>query len=100
VLVEGTDRLLPTFPARLGRYAQRVLERRGVEVLTRTLVERATPKSVLLADGRHIASRTVVWSAGIRATQIAGTEGLPQSRSRRLATDEHLRIDGYPTRCW
>jgi NADH:ubiquinone reductase (H+-translocating) len=95
VLIEGTDRILPAFPERLGRYARRVLERRGVEVLTGTLVERATPESVLLADGREIASRTVVWSAGIRAPQLAGTDELPQSRSRRLVTDEHLRISGH-----
>ena len=96
VLIEGADRILPAFPERLGRYANRVLEHRGVDVLTGTLVERATPESVLLADGREIASRTVVWSAGIRATQLAGTDEMPRSRSRRLATDEHLRIAGYP----
>lgn len=96
VLIEGADRILPAFPKRLRRYAHRVLEHRGVEVLTGTLVERATPDSVLLADGREIASRTVVWSAGIRATQLAGTDEMPRSRSRRLATDEHLRIAGFP----
>jgi NADH:ubiquinone reductase (H+-translocating) len=96
VLIEGTERILPAFSARLGRYARGVLERRGVEVLTGTLVERAGPGGVLLADGREIAARTVVWSAGIRATQVGGTEQLPQSRARRLATDEHLRLTGQP----
>lgn len=94
LLVEGTGRILPTFAPPLGRYASRVLERRGVEVLTETLVERASPEGVLLADGREIAAATVVWSAGIRATQLPGTEQLPQSGARRLATDEHLRIVG------
>jgi NADH dehydrogenase len=51
---------------------------------------------VLLADGREIAPRTVVWSAGIRATQLARTDEMPRGRSRRLATDEHLPIAGYP----
>ena len=96
VLVEGTERILPAFPARLGRYADRVLERRGVEVLTGALVERASQEGVLLADRREIPARTVVWSAGIRATQLAGTEQLPHSRSRRLATDERLRIADHP----
>src|SRR5581483_1793548 len=32
VVVEGADRLLPSFPEKLGRYARRVLERRGAEV--------------------------------------------------------------------
>ncbi len=96
VLVEGTEGILPTFPERLGRCARLVLERHGVEVLTGTLVERATPAGVLLADGREIAARTVVWSAGIRATQLAGTEQLPQTRARRLLTNRHLRLPGHP----
>jgi NADH:ubiquinone reductase (H+-translocating) len=94
VLVEGTDRILPVLPERLGRYARRVLERRGVEVVTGALVEQATPEGVLLADGQEIASRTVVWSAGIRATELAGVSDLSSSRSRRLPTDEHLRLAG------
>ncbi len=94
VLIEGTERILPPFPDRLGRYARRTLEHRGVEVMTGTVVEQASPDGVLLADGREIASRTVVWSAGIRATQPAGTEELPRSRSRRLLTDERLRLAG------
>jgi NADH:ubiquinone reductase (H+-translocating) len=51
---------------------------------------------VLLADNREIASRTVVWSAGIRARQLAGTDEMPRSRSRRLATEERLQIAGHP----
>lgn len=73
-----------------------MLESRGVEARTGTLVERASPDGVLLVDGREIPARTVVWSAGIRATQLAGTDGLPQTRSRRLAADQHLRVAGYP----
>jgi NADH:ubiquinone reductase (H+-translocating) len=53
-------------------------------------------RGVLLSDGREIASRTVVWSAGIRATQLAGTDEMPRSRARRLATEEHLQIAGHP----
>lgn len=94
VLVEGTDRILPTFPAALSRYAQRVLARRGVEVVTDTLVQEAMPDGVLLSSGRRIASRTVVWSAGIRATSVPGASQLATEPSGRLPTDERLRLHG------
>src|SRR6266702_3145481 len=41
ILVEGTDRLLNAFSLRLGRYAQRVLTKRGVAVRTGALVKNA-----------------------------------------------------------
>lgn len=94
VLIEGTSRLLPALTPSLGRYAQRVLEQRGVEVLTDTLVERVSAECVTLAGGREIPAATAVWSAGIRATQLAGLERQPQTAQRRIDTDEHLRLLG------
>src|SRR6267143_6822629 len=55
ILVEGTDRLLNAFSIRLGRYAQRVLTKRGVMVRTGALVKSANGHSVMLADGTAIA---------------------------------------------
>src|SRR4030088_933916 len=49
VLVEGTDRLLNAFSVRLGRYAQRVLGKRNVEVRTGALVKSANGHSVPLS---------------------------------------------------
>lgn len=94
VLIEGTDHLLATFPKSLRRYARSVLERRGVQVLTGTLVDHASADDVVLADGRQIPTHTVVWSAGIHATRLPGTDQLAQSRTRRLSTDDRLRIAG------
>jgi len=94
VLVEGMDRILPPFPAWLGRYADRVLRRRGVEVLTGTLVQQATSDGVLLSNGQQIATRTIVWSAGVRATALAETEQASRTRAGRLVTDAHMRLAG------
>jgi len=72
ILVEGADRLLNTFSARLGRYAQRVLTRRKVEVRTGALVKSANGHSVTLSDGTAIASATIIWSAGVRPNDPIG----------------------------
>jgi len=93
-LVEGGERLLPSFPARLGRYAARVLMRRGVEVLTGTLVETADAEGVYLADGRQLPARTTVWSAGVRARSLRGLPDQARRRAARMAVDECLRLAG------
>ena len=96
ILVEGTDRLLNAFSVRLGRYARRVLERRGVEVRTGALVKSANGHSVSLADGTEIACATIIWSAGVRPNDPIGDSPLPRFRNARIQVDEWLRIPGAP----
>jgi NADH dehydrogenase len=94
VLAEGMDRLLEAFPERLGRYAERTLRRRGVEVRTGALVQKATDQSALLSDGEEIATCTIVWSAGVRPDFPQTAPEPPRSRSRRIEVDDRLRISG------
>lgn len=94
VLVEGTDRLLGTFSSRISAYARRVLERRGVEVVTNVLVKAADQHSVTLANGTSIACETIIWSAGVRPNDSIADPALPRLRNRRIQVDGQLRIPG------
>src|SRR5919197_277606 len=94
VLVEGLDRILATFAPRLGRYAERVLRKRGVEVKTGVLVQKATADGALLSNGEQIETRTIVWAAGVRPLEPAVKPEPAHSRSRRVEVDDQLRIPG------
>ena len=96
VVVEGAARLLPAFPEKLGGYAQKILERRGVEVKTGVVLTAAGPESASLSNGEDVATRTVVWSAGVRAANPPGTDALEQGRAHRLGVDDHLHPAGHP----
>ncbi|HXN01904.1 MAG TPA: NAD(P)/FAD-dependent oxidoreductase [Candidatus Dormibacteraeota bacterium] len=96
ILVEGADRLLNAFSVRLGRYAQRVLIRRNVEVRTGALVKNANGHSVTLSDGTAITSATIVWSAGVRPNDPIGESPVPRFRNARIQVDEGLRIPSAP----
>jgi NADH dehydrogenase len=96
VVVEGADRVLPSFAEKLSRYARKVLEKRGVEVRTGILISDAGPESATLSTGEEIPARTVVWSAGVRATEPPGTEQLERGRARRLRVDDRLHPEGLP----
>ncbi len=98
LLVEGKPRLLEAFPDSLGRYAERQLRRRGVEVFTRTLVRSATGEAVSLSTGEEIRTRTIVWSAGVRPTDPLrdARSGNHRSDSGRIGVDERLRVRGSP----
>ena len=94
VLVEGLPRLLSAFSEHLGRYAQRVLERRGVDVRLKALVKAADEHGVTLSDQTSIPCRTIVWSAGVRPNDPTGTPSVPRFRNARIKVDGWLRIPG------
>jgi len=93
VLLEGQDRLLAQFDGRLGRYAAATLAARGIVVRTSALVDKADHDHVVLSSGERVATRTVVWSAGVRPVDPLGS-GPPRSPSRRLRVDAFLRLEG------
>src|SRR5581483_9088690 len=66
---------------------------RGVEVLTGTLLSTAGAESASLSTGATIATRTVIWSAGVRAARLEGTDGIAAGREHRLQVDERLRLE-------
>jgi NADH:ubiquinone reductase (H+-translocating) len=94
VLVEGRDRLLSMFSERLGRYAERVLTRRRIEVRTGVLVATADERSVTLSDGSVIAACTIAWTGGVQPEMPAIEPAAPRTRTRRLAVDAYLRVPG------
>jgi NADH dehydrogenase len=86
VLVEGTDRVLPSFTPRLSAYAKKTLERLGVEVRCNSLVAAADDQSVTLVDGTHLPTYSMVWAAGVRPADPL--DHVPM----RIEVDDHLRV--------
>jgi len=103
VLVEAQDRILPAYPPDRSRSAKRQLERLGVIVRTGTLVVHVDGESVGLRIGEReetLATRTVLWAAGVLATSFARTVGAatqaPTDRSQRVIVRSDLTIPGHP----
>ena len=93
-LIEGTDRVLPPYPADLSEKAQRQLEKLGVVVLTRKMVTGVDATGVWLGEER-IAARTLVWAAGVAAAPIGRSLGLPVDRAGRVKVGTDLAVPGH-----
>jgi NADH dehydrogenase len=95
VLVHGGPLILPELGPKLGAYAQRKLQERGLEIITNALVTRVTSEGVTLADGRHIESRLVVWTAGTSPHPLVSK--LPCRLDRgRVVVDAALGVPDWP----
>jgi NADH dehydrogenase len=94
ILVEGAPHVLPVYPEPLSHKAKRQLETLGVEVMTGSLVESIDGSGVLLGDGTRIASETVLWAAGVKASQLGELLGAPLDRAGRVEVEPDLSIPG------
>lgn len=93
LLLEGLDRVLPTFPPQLSEKARRQLERLGVEVRVQKKVTGVDEEGVSLDDER-IEAKTVLWAAGVAASPIAQSLGVPLDRAGRVQVMPDLTIPG------
>jgi NADH:ubiquinone reductase (H+-translocating) len=104
LLVEAADRVLTTFPPSLSAKAERSLQRLGVTVLTGRTVTGIDGAGVTLEDrdgaAERIASRAVVWAAGVTASGLAGRlaelTGAERDRAGRVTVESDLTLRGHP----
>jgi NADH:ubiquinone reductase (H+-translocating) len=103
ILVEGTERVLPSYPAQLSAAAQRMLERLKVTVRTGSLVTNVQQHSVTIKERDHteeIPTRTILWAAGVLSSplgRILGERtGAPVDKAGRIVVEPDLTVPGHP----
>jgi NADH dehydrogenase len=95
ILVEAGPRLLPAFAPDLAEKAHRELERIGVEVRLDSAVENIDAEGVTIG-GKRIASRNVIWAAGVRGAGMCGLLGSERDRQGRVVVEPDLTVPGHP----
>jgi NADH dehydrogenase len=95
VLVEGADRVLPPYPPGLSEKARVQLERLGVTVWLGKRVTGIDAEGVTLGSDR-LASRNVLWAAGIASSPLGRSLGVPLDRAGRVRVEPDLSVPGHP----
>jgi NADH:quinone reductase (non-electrogenic) len=104
LLLEAGDRVLAGFPASLSVKAARSLEGLGVTPRLGEAVIEVAPHSVTVKraddETERIATRTIVWAAGVVASPLAGLlahrAGVEPDRAGRLEVLADLTLPGHP----
>lgn len=95
ILLEGGDRILASFPERLSKRATLDLADLGVEVRAGTRVTQIDETGVYLGD-QHIPSATVLWAAGVRASDLTSDLNVPLDRAGRVLVQADLTLPSHP----
>jgi NADH dehydrogenase len=94
ILIEAGKRILPSFAEHLSSRATRDLEKLGVQVWTNAAVTNVDAEGVDVGEER-IQARTVLWAAGVRASDVGKTLGVPLDRQQRVVVGPDLAIPGH-----
>jgi NADH:ubiquinone reductase (H+-translocating) len=95
LLIHPGDVILPELGEKLGRYAEKKLAERGVEIRVNTRVTGVTENGVQLSTGERVESKALIWTAG--TSPNPALDSLPCAKERgRLKVDEMLQVPGWP----
>ena len=103
-LLDGAPQVLPPFGKRLGRKAQRTLEKLGVDVRLNAMVTNVTEDAVTYKNMKNeeevtIEAATKIWSAGVSASplgkMVADQAGVESDRAGRVSVNEDLTVGEY-----
>jgi len=95
ILVHSGPVILPELGEALGRYTQKVLTGRGVDIRLNTRVKGVTEENVSLLDSSSIPTRNLVWTAGTAPSPLIFS--LPCMKAGgRLLVDQFLRVPDWP----
>ena len=103
ILIEGGDRILPTYPEKLSNAAEKSLNRLGVEVIKGAIVSDIDSTGVTYkkdGDLVRVESKTVTWAAGVKPSNLGKTLFVDSpellDKSGKIIVEPDLSVKGYP----
>jgi len=95
VLVDRGTRVLSPFSEKLSEAAKQRLEKLGVEVHLGKNVDQIDADGIVVA-GERIASKTVIWTAGVAPSPAGRWLNAETDRAGRVRVQNDLTLPGYP----
>jgi len=95
IVVEAGPTILSSFAPKLRDAARRSLQRLRVEVRENTPVTGVDAHGVVLGS-EHLDAATVLWTAGVAASPVTATLGVPRDRAGRVIVERDLSVPGHP----
>jgi NADH dehydrogenase len=100
LLLEGSPHLIPSYPEDLSKEAEKSLTHLGVNVRCGVRVTAIDAGGVTLNTGEHIASRTILWAAGVAPSEFGKAlergAGATLTKNGQVQVTEELTIPGHP----
>ena len=94
ILLEAGPNILPTASHSLSIYAQKTLEKLGVEVKCNTSVKNIS-EGLVETNAETIDAETIIWCAGVKASPVKSWINVKTDEKGRVLVNEDLSISAY-----
>ncbi len=95
LLIEAGPRLLPNMPDQLSKKTIDLLQDLGVEIFLNSPVSEIT-ETHIIAGGKKLYCRTVIWSAGVVGSPLGETIGVSIDKNKKVIVGGDLSVPGRP----
>lgn len=95
VLIEASDRVLPSFTENLSAYAKTALENLGVDVELGKPVSQCDTNGVVYSN-KFLPTKTILWAAGVQASPAASWLQTDGDRVNRVIVEDDLSVPNHP----
>jgi NADH dehydrogenase len=96
LVLEAAPDILRGIGRKLAAHARRRLNVSGIDIRTSTRVTRVLEGAVEINGNATIAAGTVIWTAGVRASELIESLPGPHDRIGRAVVNAQLQLEGYP----
>ena len=96
LLLEAGNSVMPAYPDELRKATFDLLRSKNVEIMLNAKLTHYNGQQVTLANETVIDTQTLIWTAGVKASEITERLGVALAGSGRVRTDAFLRIPAHP----
>jgi NADH dehydrogenase FAD-containing subunit len=89
-------RLIPNAPEKVGKMAERSLQKRGIEVMFNSHVQKIIGNAITLISGKVETADVIFWAVGVKPSGIFKASGLPVGPDGGLKVNTFLQSTRYP----
>lgn len=94
--VEAAPSILPMFDKDLAGYAVKVLNDRGVKLMTGTAIKEVKQNSLIIGENDdEIFANTIIWTTGVKGSEVIANSGFDQRRNRVVVNND-LTMKEHP----
>ncbi len=95
IIVQAGKQLLPGWHTKVVDIASRQISRLKIKVILESRALEVGARHLVLKGGERLATRTTIWCAGVRSSELLSRAGLPLDESGRVRIQPDLRAEGF-----
>jgi NADH:ubiquinone reductase (H+-translocating) len=95
-LVTASPTILQNWNKRMIDEATKILQGKGINILTNNFVKDVTKDEIILDNGQKINSSLVIWTPGVKGFELPFEPDVEKTKDQRIVINEYCQINKFP----